>query len=118
MGHRSRRIVAPGHPAAFGAWLDLGSTTSTAMQALVRSSTGDLTSAAAQQALRALWQHHWTDMKAWYQQYGGGATDLDQLSGGDCWGGVMWGSGYGSGWLLRATGRLRRLARPASQSGE
>ena len=86
-----------GHPAAFGAYLDLRIKNIQAMKSWAQQYGRDLTSAAARQALQAIWQQNWTDMKAWYQQYGGGSGWTAPGSG--CWGGGMWGSGYGSGWL-------------------
>jgi hypothetical protein len=94
------------HPGAFDAWLRLRTDQMTEMRAWFQQYKGDLRSPAAQQALRSLWQDHWNDMKAFYQQYGGGAKWVCPALG--MWGGgmmgsgqMMWGTGYGSGWLLQ-----------------
>jgi hypothetical protein len=97
------------HPDAFDAWLKLRSDHMTELRAWFAQYRGDLTSADAQTALQALWQEHWNDMKAFYEQYANGTTWVcPALS---MWGGMgggmmggdatMWGTGYGSGWLMK-----------------
>jgi hypothetical protein len=107
---------AANHPQAFQAWLDLMAAHRAALKTWYDTYKADPTSAAAQQALHDLWQTFWNDMKAFYQQYGNGATwtcpALDMWGGWDMMGGGMmggggswdssrmWGTGYGAGWMM------------------
>jgi hypothetical protein len=59
-----------------------------AMQAWYDTDKADLTSREAQQALHDLWTKYWNDMKAFYQQYGNGATWTSPSDG--MWGGFGW----------------------------
>jgi hypothetical protein len=96
------------HPDAFDAWITLRTDHMTELRAWYDLYKGDLTSSLAQQALKALWQDHWDDMKAFYQQYADGTdwvcpalTMWGGMGGGMMGGGwTMWGTGYGTGWLL------------------
>ena len=90
------------HPEAFSAWLDLRIKNLETTKAWYDQYQTDLRSTAARQALKAVWQQNWTDMKAWYQKYGSGAGWTCPGSG--CWGSGMWGAGYGSGYLLGHSG--------------
>jgi hypothetical protein len=93
------------HPAAVDAWLKLRSDNMTEMRTWFDKYRSDLGSPAAQTDLRTLWQDHWNDMKAFYQQYADGTTwvspALTMWGGGMMGGGMMWGTGYGTGWLMK-----------------
>lgn len=96
------------HPAAFSAWLKLRTEHMTELRAWFDQYRGSLGSDAARQALQALWQDHWNDMKAFYQQYANGTTWVcpaltmwGGMGGGMVGGWTMWGTGYGTGWLVK-----------------
>jgi hypothetical protein len=100
-----------GNPGALQAWLQLRSDHLAAMRSWYDTYKADLTSPAAQQALHDLWTTFWNDMKAFYEQYGNGATWT--CPGAGMWGGWqtggmmgaswdpshMWGAGYGASWM-------------------
>ncbi len=104
------------NPDALQAWLSLRTAHQQALQTWYDTYKGDLTSAAAQQALHDLWTTFWTDMKAFYETYAGGATWTcpdEGMWGG--WGGGMmggwdwdvshmWGTGYGAAWMTQHPG--------------
>jgi len=98
------------NPDALLAWLQLKADHLTAMQTWYDTYKADLTIPKAQQALHDLWTKNWNDMKAFYEQYGNGATWTCPASG--MWGGWqggmmggswdpshMWGTGYGASWM-------------------
>lgn len=109
------------NPDALQAWLQLRADHLAALQTWYETYKTDLTSAEAQQALHDLWTTFWSDMKAFYEQYGNGATwtcpsdgmwsgwQHDGMMGDDSYDARhMWGSGYGAAWMLhhpRAFGR-------------
>ena len=109
------------NPDALAAWTQLRVDHQQAMQAWHETYKADLKSAAAQQALHDLWTARWNDMKAFYEQYGAGATwtcPSDGMWGGWQGGGMMgghqwdashmWGTGHGAAWMAnhpRAFGR-------------
>ena len=101
------------NPAAMQAWLQLRSDHQAAMQTWYDTYKADLTTPAAQQALHDLWTAFWNDMKAFYEQYGSGATwtcpsggmwsgwDMGSMMGDHHWDAShMWGSGYGTEWMM------------------
>jgi hypothetical protein len=98
------------NPAAFDAWLALRADHMTELRAWCGQYKGNLRSPEAQAALQTLWQDHWNDMKAFYQQYADGTSwvcpALGMWGGGMMggMGGMMWGTGYGAGWLMRHPG--------------
>ena len=104
------------NPVALQAWPQLRANHVKALQTWYDTYKADLTSNPAQQALHALWTTFWTDMKAFYQQYGNGAAwtcPSDGMWGGWDMGGMMghdwdaqhmWGSGYGASWMMSHRG--------------
>ena len=80
------------NPDALQAWLQLKADHLAAMQTWYDTYKADLTTPKAQQALHDLWTKNWNDMKAFYEQYGGGATWTSPSDG-------MWGTGSGMAWL-------------------
>jgi len=109
------------NPDALAAWTQLRADHQLAMQTWYDTYKADLRSPAAQQALHDLWTAHWNDMKAFYEQYGGGAAwtcpsdgmwggwDKGGMMGGHEWDAShMWGTGHGAAWMTnhpRAFGR-------------
>jgi hypothetical protein len=105
-------------PVALETWLQLRADHQAAMQDWYDTYKADLTTSVAQQALHGLWQKHWDDMKAFYEQYSNGVTwtcpsngmwggwDMGGMMGDHRWDAShMWGTGYGAQWLLgHATG--------------
>jgi hypothetical protein len=102
-----------GDPAALAAWTQLRADHQKAMQAWYDTYKADLKTTEAQQALHDLWTRNWNDMKAFYEQYSGGAAWTAPASG--MWGGWdmggmmgqhswdvsrMWGTGYGASWMM------------------
>jgi len=98
------------NPDALQAWLQLKADHLAAMQTWYDTYKADLTTPKAQQALHDLWTKNWNDMKAFYEQNGGGATWTCPSYG--MWGGWMggmmggswnpshmWGTGYGASWM-------------------
>ena len=105
------------NPAALEAWLQLKTDHLVAMQAWRDTYRADLRSPAAQQALHSLWTELWNEMKAFYAQYGGGATwtcpsdgmwggwDHDGTTGHHDWDAAhMWGTGHGAAWMTSHPG--------------
>jgi hypothetical protein len=101
------------NPDALAAWTQLRADHQLAMQTWYDTYKADLTTPQAQQALHDLWTKNWNDMKAFYEQYAGGATwtaPSDGMWGGWDMGGMMghidwdashmWGSGYGASWMM------------------
>jgi hypothetical protein len=103
-------------PEALRAWLQLRAAHVAAMQTWLDTYKADLASTQAQQALHDLWTGGWNDMKAFYEQYGDGATWTCPALG--MWGGWqrggmmggswdpshMWGAAYGASWMSRHPG--------------
>src|SRR5665647_565539 len=100
------------NPAALEAWLQLKADHQAALQIWRDTYKADLRSPEAQQALHDLWTTFWNDMKAFYEQYGGGATwtcpsdgmwggwDHDGVMGHHDWDAShMWGTGHGAAWM-------------------
>jgi hypothetical protein len=99
------------NPDALEVWLQLKADHLAALQTWRDTYKADLRSAEAQQALGDLWTKSWNDMKAFYEQYGGGATWTCPSDG--MWAGWssgmmghhewnaahMWGTGHGAAWM-------------------
>jgi hypothetical protein len=105
------------NPDVLKAWTQLRADHQQAMRTWYDTHKADLTTPEAQQAMHDLWTKNWNDMKAFYEQYGGGATwtsPSDGMWGGWDMGGMMghhdwdahhmWGSGYGASWMMRHRG--------------
>src|SRR5450756_726777 len=95
------------NPDALKAWTQLRADHQQAMRTWYDTHKADLITPEAQQAMHDLWTKNWNDMKAFYEQYGGGATwtsPSDGMWGGWDMGGMMghhdwdahhmWGTGY------------------------
>ncbi|MFA4965425.1 MAG: hypothetical protein WC709_07305 [Thermoleophilia bacterium] len=100
------------HPGALEAWTQLRADHQQALQAWYDTYKADLTTPEAQQALHDVWATFWDDMKAFYEQYGNGATwtsPAENMWGGWDMGGMMgrhdwdashmWGTGHGAVWM-------------------
>ena len=100
-------------PDALAVWTQLRADHQQALQAWYDTYKADLTTLEAQQALHDLWTTFWNDMKAFYEQYGNGATwtcpsdgmwsgwDAGGMMGGHDWDAShMWGTGYGASWMM------------------
>ena len=100
------------NPDALAAWTQIRADQQQAMQTWQETYKADLRSPAAQQALHDLWTTFWNDMKAFYEQYGGGAAwtcpsngmwggwDNAGMMGGHEWDAShMWGTGHGAAWM-------------------
>jgi hypothetical protein len=105
------------NPDALAAWTQLRATHQQALQTWYDTHKADLTAPEAQKALHDLWTTFWNDMKAFYEQYGGGATwtcpsavmwggwDMGGMMGGHDWDAShMWGTGYGASWMTSHPG--------------
>jgi len=109
------------NPAAREAWLLLKADHLGVMQTWRDTYKADLRSPEAQQALHELWTKSWDDMKAFYEQYGGGAAwtcpsdgmwagwDDGTMAGHHDWDARhMWGAGHGASWMANHPGALRQ----------
>ena len=107
------------NPDALKAWTKLRADHQQAMRTWYDTYKADLTTPEAQQALHDLWTTNWNDMKAFYEQYGNGATwtcPSDGMWGGWDHGGMMghhdwdathmWGTGHGASWMMSHLGAL------------
>ena len=101
------------NPVALQAWLQMRTAHQQAMQAWYDVYGADITTPEAQQALHDLWTTNWNDMRSFYEQYAGGAVwtapangmwggwQMGGMMGGGGWdANHMWGTGYGTEWMM------------------